>query len=184
MCLTVLYIWTFLGCGGQALRDAAGEVDSGQSSDTAASIPVAWEEELSGVGFETVDIDEHDEPVDIDEDGWSEDLDCNDLDARIHPGAPEFCDGIDTDCDGVIDPNNAVDAEIWFRDLDGDGYGNPEDTVNACLHPGVPFVAEGGDCDDTMETIHPGAPEIWDGIDNDCDGRIDPGPLVGKWAGL
>lgn len=29
------------------------------------------------------------------------------------------------------------------------------------------------DCDDREPAVHPGAPERWDGLDNDCDGRID-----------
>ncbi len=33
---------------------------------------------------------------------------------------------------------------------------------------------QAGDCDDGSESVHPGAPEVWgDGVDNDCDDRID-----------
>ena len=45
-------------------------------------------------------------------------------------------------------------------DHDGDGYGVGAD----CLGP---------DCDDTNNAIHPGAAEVCDGVDNNCDGRID-----------
>ncbi len=35
------------------------------------------------------------------------------------------------------------------------------------------------DCDDRDDAIHPEAEEVPDGVDNDCDGRIDETYFVG-----
>jgi len=96
--------------------------------------------------------------------------DCDDTKAAIHPGAQELCNGIDDDCDGQID--EGVSKTTFYRDADGDGYGNPAVTTQSCTIP-AGYVNNNTDCNDASATIHPGAQEICNGIDDDCDGQID-----------
>ncbi len=107
--------------------------------------------------------------------------DCDDADPDVFPGQVEICDGIDNDCDALIDDDDlwyeegGVDVDTmsaWFQDADGDGYGNPNEGVLACA-PADDEVADFTDCLDGNPDINPGATEICDGIDNDCDFRVD-----------
>ncbi|MCB9765603.1 MAG: FG-GAP repeat protein [Alphaproteobacteria bacterium] len=116
--------------------------------------------------------------TDADRDGWASTetggADCDDTRPTVNPGADEICDGVDNDCSGAVD-DDAVDADTWFTDGDGDSYGADETLVLACEQPSG-LVAHGGDCDDTEEgepVVYPGAPELCDGLDNDCDGEAD-----------
>ncbi len=97
--------------------------------------------------------------------------DCDDLDALVFPGAVELCNSLDDDCDGEID-DDPVDQETWYMDLDMDGFGDPENPVQAC-EPPVGAVNNDLDCDDLDPLILPGGTETCDGVDQDCDGQID-----------
>ena len=98
--------------------------------------------------------------------------DCDDTDSYAYPGAIEYCDYIDNNCDGVIDEGSAVDALIWYLDDDSDGFGDPVQTKNACELPNG-YVADNTDCDDTRADSNPNAQEYCDGHDDNCDGVID-----------
>jgi hypothetical protein len=100
----------------------------------------------------------------------ADDTDCDDSNAAVSPGAAEVCDGLDNDCDGMID-DGAVPG-TFHRDADGDGFGDPLVTVQGCAPPSG-YVAASGDCDDAEATTFPGAAETCDTIDNDCDGAAD-----------
>ena len=98
--------------------------------------------------------------------------DCDDGDAAVNPSATELCDGLDNDCDTVVDEDDAVDASAWYLDADGDGFGDATDTLTACTAPSG-YVGDASDCDDTAAATFPGADEVCDEADNDCDGSTD-----------
>ena len=99
------------------------------------------------------------------------DGDCNDISTLIYPGAPETCNSIDEDCDGVAD-NNPIDPLTWYYDGDGDLRGDPNNTALACTQP-TGYVSNSNDCNDSEALAWTSAPEVCDGVDNDCDGTAD-----------
>ena len=110
--------------------------------------------------------------TDADADGYNVEggacgaVDCDDSDAAVNPGAEENCtDGVDNDCDGLIDTQDpsAVGCPPACTDADGDSY-NVEGGACGAV-----------DCDDNDAAINPGATESCDGVDNNCDGTIDEG---------
>ncbi len=100
--------------------------------------------------------------------------DCNDNDVAVSIVASEICDGQDNDCDGDVDEASAINADDWYVDGDGDGFGVDDGAVAACDQP-AGYASAGGDCDDAHVTAFPGAVEVCDdaNIDEDCSGAAD-----------
>ncbi len=97
--------------------------------------------------------------------------DCDDADSDRNPGQVEVCDTKDNDCNGSVDDNPR--QVPWYADSDGDNFGDPfGDTVISCA-PVTDHVLSDSDCDDQSSAIHPAAAEACDGIDNNCNGRLD-----------
>ncbi len=120
--------------------------------------------------------------VDRDRDGSLAGEDCDDRDPRVLPGAVELCDGIDNDCNGLVD-DDPLDVDLWFPDEDEDGFSAaPEGTegVRGC-RPGPAWAVRRGDCADDDPAVHPQAQDVCNGVDDDCDGVTDDEPAGDRW---
>ncbi|MCK6516040.1 hypothetical protein L6R46_13390 [Myxococcota bacterium] len=106
--------------------------------------------------------------------------DCDDLEASMNPGASEVCDGLDNDCDSVVD-DNASDAGTWYSDRDNDGYGDGATAKTSCEQP-TGTVDNDGDCDDREPLAWTDAAEVCDEVDNNCDGSVDEGVTTTYYA--
>jgi len=51
-------------------------------------------------------------PVDLDEDGFDNTVDCDDTDPDVFPGNTEICDGKDNNCDAVVDEGFDLDNDM------------------------------------------------------------------------
>jgi hypothetical protein len=113
--------------------------------------------------------------VDNDNDGYAKCVDCADGDPNINPGVVEggvgsaVCtDGIDNDCDFLIDLAEPGCQDPCI-DNDGDGYYSIADSFPACTFPL-------DDCDDSNAAINPGAlDDTCNNIDENCAGGPDDG---------
>jgi len=118
--------------------------------------------------------------VDGDSDGYFACEECDDTDANVKPDATEVCDGIDNDCDGLVDIDPADGTTYlgttWYEDSDGDGYGDPVSTLDNCDSSAPSgYVANANDCNDQATGVNPSAAEVCDALDTDedCSGAAD-----------
>lgn len=114
--------------------------------------------------------------------GCTDPLACNyDSTATIDDGSCEFitCAGCtdsaacNYDPTATIDDGSCVLPVLYYADADGDGFGDIAVTQTACSQP-AGYVLDNTDCDDTRNDVYPGAPGTGEGIDNNCNGSIDP----------
>ncbi|MEM4259808.1 MAG: putative metal-binding motif-containing protein [Candidatus Woesearchaeota archaeon] len=99
--------------------------------------------------------------------------DCDDSNSMINPGASEQCNGVDDDCDNLID--EGFPTQTYYLDRDLDNWGGYFPTLIRCYLPSG-YSINTGDCDDDNQEIHPAPPgELLcaDNLDNDCDNSLD-----------
>ena len=96
--------------------------------------------------------------LDIDGDGFCSDVDCNDDNDQVFPGAIEVCDGVDNNCDGLVDDEDpSVWATAnWYADFDGDGVGDENTTIQACNPPDGYVAGFGDNCPNDPNKLDPG----------------------------
>jgi arylsulfatase A-like enzyme len=100
--------------------------------------------------------------------------DCNDLNAAIHPGVLESCNGIDDNCNLAVD--EGLTFETYYVDLDLDLYGDLSSSgMSLCNNPGSGYSENNFDCNDEIPAINPGSNEICNGLDDNCSGTPDEG---------
>jgi hypothetical protein len=149
-------------------EEVCDDVDNNCDGEVDEDLKITWyrdaDEDSFGDGFTTIEA--CDPPA-----GFVGDAtDCDDDEATTNTDAEEVCDDVDNNCDGEVDEGL---KSTWYRDADGDSYGDAFTTTEECeIPPG--YVADATDCDDTDSAVHPGAVDDWyDGTDADCAGDSD-----------
>src|SRR3989339_761492 len=108
---------------------------------------------------------------DGDGDGIDDAYDCDPDNPEVSQIAVEICNGIDDDCDDLVDDEDpsVTGQQSFFADADEDGYGIP---VSSCEEPFAVAIYEELDCNDKAPAVNPEGHEVCsDGVDQDCDGQ-------------
>ena len=152
-----------------ALTDVGSKQDLSLDSSTIDQSNDALTEDLTRNDMIIIDVD----MVDADGDGHLFGQDCDDRNDAVFPGATETCNGIDDDCDNLIDEGDSLEGSpTWYLDQDQDQYGDDEQSQQSCMQP-LNHILRGGDCDDQNPQINPEQSEQCDGLDNNCSGAVD-----------
>jgi hypothetical protein len=146
--------------------DEDGEADCLETDKDGDGIPDGLDncQSIFNPGQQDADLDTIGDPCDPDDDNdkTADELDCAPFDDTVHPGAEEVCDGLDNNCNYIVDEG--------FIDSDTDGWkdcADDDDDNDGTL--------DEDDCAPFNKMIFPGADELCDGLDNDCDDETDEG---------
>ena len=83
----------------------------------------------------------------------------------------------DEGCAGGAAPSH------YYQDADGDGYGGMTLEITACKAPSG-YVANNLDCNDADPYVNPTADEVCNGIDDNCDGKLEDSKNCGCLGSL
>ncbi|MBN1206707.1 MAG: FG-GAP repeat protein [Myxococcaceae bacterium] len=117
--------------------------------------------------------------------------DCDDADNTVRPEFAEVCepeDGPQKDNNCIHGVDDTLQAITWFKDMDGDGFGDAVILGRFCGKPANSSKVT-GDCDDGQPQAFPTNVEVCepgtyaDQIDNDCNGKTDESPDATWWIG-
>lgn len=114
--------------------------------------------------------DDYVPPTDADSDGVTPtDGDCEDDNPDVYPGKTEECNGLDDNCNGVVDEG--------LDDADNDGIADCQDTetCDGVDNNGDGLVDEGYADDDGNGIADCVGSEVCDGVDNNANGQTDEG---------
>jgi hypothetical protein len=151
-----LLLFTVGGC----TDDGVGTEGSTSNTDTDTETGATTDESGTndqGDGDPTGDGDgdptgDGDGDPDGDMDGVPASEDCDDADPNNYPGNAEICDGQDNDCDMDAD-GGAIDQELFYTDMDMDGFGVGEGTLSCQQPPDTAMID--GDCNDNDPDAYP-----------------------------
>ncbi len=162
-------------------------------------------QEIAGDGVDN-DCEAKTPDVDFDKDGYAYPEDCNDQDASIKPKQLDFCDGVDSNCDGSTSDEDCItNANCGYfgractenENCEKQPSGIYECAVSAyqaagaCQYDsdsdgwcGGDTLADGTripsgqrDCDDSNKLISPGTQEVCkNSKDDNCNSQIDEQP--------
>ena len=117
--------------------------------------------------------------------------DCNDSQFTVNPSQNEICgDGLDNDCDGNTNQQNAIGCSQYYLDNDGDGFGVNGATQCWCeaTFPYTGSINPAADCYDNNANAYPNASGYYtnhrgDGsYDYNCNGAEER-QYTGTYAG-
>jgi hypothetical protein len=97
--------------------------------------------------------------------------------ALSHTGTLAITVGLDPGISIATVDLNCYPSTDYYHDVDGDGHGDPTTEINLCAggFPPPGYITTSGDCLDSNPSAQGTTTEICNGIDDDCNARIDDG---------